>query len=89
MKELVLTFEATANRITRRLREEGGNSEAANAEIIHDELRGACHGVLVMFDGGSGLADKGLIHIVDENGVAFDRHLNELCFQYWPEITAE
>lgn len=86
MQELFQNFEATANRLARRLREEGGESNAADAEIVHDELRGLYHGILVVFDGGTALADKGLIQIVDEDGVAFDRHLHELCFEYWPEI---
>ena len=43
------------------------------------------HGILVTFDGGSALAEKGLIRIVDENDDAFDRHLHELCFEYWPD----
>ena len=89
MQELVLGFEATANRLSRRLREEGGKSDTADAEIVHDELRGLLHGVLVVFDGGSALANKGLIRIVDEGGVAFDRYLHELCFQYWPKIEVD
>lgn len=89
MQELFLNFEATAKRLSRRLREEGGKSDAADAEIVHDELRGLYHGVLVVFDGDTALAEKGLIRIVDEDGVAFDRHLHELCFQFWPEIRVE
>jgi hypothetical protein len=42
-----------------------------------------------MFDGGSGLADEGLVSVVDEDGIAFDRYLHEVCFRYWPASHAE
>lgn len=82
MKELVVTFKATLARIERRMQDCGDNDEIAS--VVRDELRGLYHGILVTFDGGSALADEGLIRIVDEKDVAFDRYLHELCFDYWP-----
>lgn len=48
--------------------------------VFWDELRGVLHGFLVTLDGGTALADRGLIRICDEDGVEFDRHLHELAF---------
>ena len=53
--------------------------------IIEDELRGLYHGLLVIFDWGTALANEGLVSVVDEDGVAFDRYLHDICFKYWPE----
>lgn len=83
MKELVAGSKATLARIERRMQDCGDNDEIAL--VVRDELRGMLHGILVTFDGGSALAEKGLIRIVDENDDAFDRHLHELCFEYWPD----
>jgi hypothetical protein len=47
-------------------------------------MRGMYHGILVMFDGGTSLADEGLVSIVDEDGMPFQRWLHEICFSYWP-----
>lgn len=52
-------------------------------EIIQDEMRGLYHGNLVVFDGGSSLADHGLIKIIDDEGTTFSTHLHEICFQYY------
>lgn len=79
MWEVAATFRATRDRIARRLSE----SPSESAAIVDHELRGLYHGLLVMFDGGTALADEGLISIVDENGVPFDRFLHEICFNYW------
>ncbi len=42
---------------------------------------GLYHGSLVVFDGGSSLADHGLIKIVDDAGMPFVRHLHEIGFK--------
>jgi hypothetical protein len=52
--------------------------------IIEDEMRGLYHGILVILDGGTALADEGLIQVVDDEGKPFDRFLHEICFKYWP-----
>jgi len=36
--------------------------------IVEDELRGLYHGLFVVLDGGSALADVGLVSLVDEDG---------------------
>jgi hypothetical protein len=81
MTEFVATFVATKTRIIRRLTEA---PITAAADIVEDELRGLCHGLLVIFDGGTALADKGLVQLVDEDGEPFDRFLHEKCSDYWP-----
>jgi hypothetical protein len=81
LREWAATFVATKGRVLRRLAAAPHDEAAA---IIEDELRGLYHGLLVIFDGGSGLAEQGLIHILDEDGVVFDRFLHEICFRYWP-----
>ena len=81
MKEIAEAFQATQARIVKRLAK--CQSIEVNA-IIEDELRGLYHGVFVMFDGGTALADDGLVSLFDEDGVAFERHLHEICFKYWP-----
>jgi hypothetical protein len=54
-------------------------------EIVRDEFRGLYHGSLVMFDGGSSLADRGAIKIVDDQGTPFMTHLHEIGFGYYDE----
>jgi hypothetical protein len=84
MKDIAAAFVATKGRILRRL----SQSPPADAEeVLEDELRGLYHGFFVVFDGGTALANKGLIQIIDEDGVAFDRNLHETCFKHWPERT--
>jgi hypothetical protein len=81
LRELAHTFQATRDRILVRLREsEAGTDPQA---VVGAELRGLFHGLLVMFDGGSALADRGLMQIVDEEGVPFVRYLHEIGFGYW------
>lgn len=81
MRELTDTFVATTKRLVKRL--EGASAEEVPGEV-EDELRGLMHGLLVIFDGGTALAERGLISIVDEKGWSFDRFLHEKCFDYWP-----
>lgn len=83
MREFAETFSAAASHIEAKLDECSDKEEVAS--FVREELRGLYHGILVMFDGGTALADKGLIQIVGEHGIAFDRYLHELCFDYWPE----
>jgi hypothetical protein len=78
--EVAASFRATKARIARRIAETP--SEAVS--IVEDEMRGLYHGLLVIFDGGSALADQGLISIVDDEGEPFDRFLHEVCFKHWP-----
>jgi hypothetical protein len=81
VREVATTFRATQARIARRL------AEAPPAEalaIVEDELRGLYHGLFVILDGGTALADEGLVSVVDEDGVAFERFLHETCFGFWP-----
>ena len=81
MREVVATFQATQVRIASRLAEAPGTEATA---IVEDELRGLYHGLLVIFDGGTALADEGLVSVVDEDGVPFDRYLHEICLGFWP-----
>ena len=53
--------------------------------VFWDELRGVLHSFLVTLDGGTALADRGLIRIQDEGGVEFDRYLHELAFSHLTE----
>ncbi|MDB5384928.1 MAG: hypothetical protein JWM11_574 [Planctomycetaceae bacterium] len=82
MQDVAETFRATQQRLARRLSEV---SSAQCAAIIEEELRGLYHGLFVIFDGGTVLADDGLIQIIDEEGLEFDRFLHEICFGYWPK----
>jgi hypothetical protein len=82
MREVAATFAATQARIARRL----ADVPAAEAtSVVEDELRGLYHGLFVIFDGGTALADEGLVRLRDEEGVEFDRFLHEICFSYWPK----
>ena len=81
LREVAATFLATKARLVRRL----ANASPAEAEaIVGDELKGLYHGLLVILDGGSALANEGLVQIVDEEGKPFDRFLHEICFRHWP-----
>lgn len=55
------------------------------AEIVQDEIRGLYHGNLVIFDGGSSLADHGMIKIVDDRGIQFATHLHEIGCKFYDE----
>lgn len=81
MREIAAGVVATKRRILKRLA--AARPEEA-ATILEDELRGLYHGLFVVLDGGSALADEGLVHVVDEDGNRFDTHLHEVCFGYWP-----
>jgi hypothetical protein len=58
--------------------------ERLKGESADDLRRQEFLGVLVMFDGGTALADLGLVSIVDEDGVAFQRFLHEIGPRYLP-----
>jgi hypothetical protein len=79
--EIAAMFRATRARMLRRIAEAPAEPVA---NIIEDELRGLYHGLFVIFDGGSALAEEGLISIVDDDGIAFQRYLHEMCFKAWP-----
>jgi hypothetical protein len=81
LREYAATFHATRDRLVRRLKDASASDSEA---IIEEELRGLYHGLLVTFDGGTALADIGLVSIVDESGKPFDRFLHEICFRFWP-----
>ena len=85
MCEVVANFVATQARIARRL---AGTPAGEAAAVVEDELRGLYHGLFVIFDGGTALADEGLVRIRDDDGVEFDRFLHEICFSYWPKADA-
>ena len=53
------------------------------SEIVHREVRGLYHGSLVVLDGGSSLADHGMIKIVDDEGTPFVTHLHEIGFRHY------
>ena len=79
---------ATAKRIMAKLAALGlppDLRERAN-QIVADELRGLYHGNLVVFDGGSRLADYGLVWIVDDNGAALAGNLHEVGFRFYDAI---
>jgi hypothetical protein len=84
MRELADTFRATRRRIGQRLAEAGAIHAGERDAIIQYELQGLFLGVLVTFDGGTALADLGLLRIVDEDGVAFQRFLHEIGPRYLP-----
>jgi hypothetical protein len=81
LREVALNFQATQKRIVKRL---ATNPPDDTAAIVEDELRGLYHGLFVIFDGGTALAEEGLVQIADEHGVKFDKFLHELCFDFWP-----
>ena len=65
VREIAATFRATQARIARRLAEVPPADPAA---VVEDELRGLYHGLFVILDGGTALADDGLVSVVDEDG---------------------
>ena len=80
---------ATAKRIVSRLVAAGISPELEERvrEIVRDEVRGLFHGSLLIFDGGSSLADHGLIKIVDDEDTPFARHLHEIGFGVYDECS--
>jgi hypothetical protein len=86
LRTLAEAFVATKASILNRLKH--APREAAEG-VIEDELRGLYHGVLVVLDGGSSLAEHGMLRIVDDDGEVFDSFLHEICFQYWQTNTRE
>jgi hypothetical protein len=82
LREVAQTFLATKKRIVKRLAEAPA---AAVGTIVEDELRGLYHGMFVILDGGTALANEGLVRMVDEDGKTFDRFLHEICFGFWSE----
>jgi hypothetical protein len=83
LKELAANFQATRLRIVRRLSALPATDTPAADAIIQNELQGLYHGILTIFDGGTSLADHGLLQIVDDQGAPFARNLHEICTRYW------
>jgi hypothetical protein len=75
----------TETRINARLKAIGIPIEFRDqaAAIVSEELRGLYHGSLVVFDGGSCLADVGMIEIVDDTGTPFAHNLHEIGFRHY------
>ena len=65
MVEVAANSAATQARIARRL---ARVPPAQAAAVVEDELRGLYHGLFVIFDGGTALADEGLVRIRDDEG---------------------
>jgi hypothetical protein len=78
---------ATAKRIVSKLTELNIAPELHSQirDVVAEEIRGLYHGNLVVFDGGSSLADHGLIKIVDDRGTPFITYLHEICFRFYGE----
>jgi hypothetical protein len=78
---------ATAGRIVSRLEALGIPSAFHEQirEIVHNEVRGLYHGSLVVFDGGSSLANHGMVKIVDDEGTAFATHVHEIGLAAYDE----
>ena len=87
LRVLAVGHKATAQRMSRRIGELGVDADtmAKIESILIGEMQGLYHGSLVVFDGGSCLADEGLIRIIDEVGIAFDRNLHEICLRHFDE----
>lgn len=85
VREVPANFLVTQARIARRLADEPDKA----ASIIEDELQGLYHGLFVILDGGTALAEQGLVSVVDEDGVAFNRFLHETCLAFWPSRHSE
>jgi hypothetical protein len=85
MREIAAIFRATQARIVDRL---AGATATDTVAVMEDELQGLYHGLFVILDGGTALADEGLVQVVDEDGTPFDRFLHEICFRYWPTNSA-
>ncbi len=79
LREIAECFHATKARILSRI----GEDPDKTPMIIEDELKGLYHAIFVSIDGGTSLADRGLVQIIDDEGVAFDRFLHEICFGSW------
>jgi len=84
VREIAALFQSTQARIARRMAEASSTDALA---IVEDELRGLYHGLFVVLDGGSALADVGLVSLVDEDGRALERSLHETCFEFWPRAS--
>ena len=58
LRELAANFVATQRRIVQRLADVDPSDVAGRDVILRDEMQGLYHGVLVILDGGTALADK-------------------------------
>lgn len=84
LKEIVDGMRASRQRIINTLNELKLDAEQIQKldEEIWSEIKGLSHGILVSIDGGSAMADDGLVSLIDEEGMAFDRYLHELLFDH-------
>jgi hypothetical protein len=78
---------ATAERIVSKLEslDISPGLQQQVSKIVHDEIRGLYHGNLVVFDGGSNLANHGMIKIIDDNGAPFVTYLHEIGLRHYDE----
>ena len=81
LREMALNFKMSLKGIATSLDVE--DDPEAMQKLEH-QLQSLFHGILVTLDGGSALADEGLIYIVDESGQKFDRWLHEVYLEYFP-----
>jgi len=87
LRVFAVGHKATGQRLARRIKELGIDQNTMDKieSILADEMKGLYHGSLVIFDGGSCLADEGMIRIVDEDGIAFDSCMHEICMPKYDE----
>jgi hypothetical protein len=85
MREVAASFHATRRRILRQVEQAPDELKT----IVENELRGLYHGLFVILDGGSALADQGLVHVTDDDGVVFDRFLHEISLAVWTSASEE
>jgi hypothetical protein len=88
LRVLALGHRATAGRIMTRLVTAGLPRDLLERcqDIVSDELRGLYHGNLVVLDGGSSLADHGIINLVDDKGQLLVKHLHEIGFDVYDAV---
>lgn len=87
LNELADNIRASRCRIKKATAKWGLNSQVSShlEELIWEELQTVAHSFLVSIDGGTSLAEKGLISIFDEHGNEFDNYLHELFFDRFTE----
>jgi hypothetical protein len=64
----------------------GGLSSEELKGLIYRMLRAQAHSFLVMLDGGTALAEKGRVQLVDEQGQPLGDGLHEAFFDYLDDI---
>ena len=79
--ELLNLVRSSRKRIVLGLRNLGVENQEAIDQLVWDELKTIVHSFLVTLDGGTELAEKGLITITGDDGIEFDSFLHELVFE--------